>query len=159
MLSLESDRLASNPVSAHLDSLLGLNEKGESAARVLAPVLMPGAPLSQTYDYIVPPGLEIDREDGGLDADEERLHERRVAESGIRDAERQDDERAGQHEQQSRCEATHNPMQAPARVRRKLHGLRPGQQHAEIESGEKTAFFHPPPFFDEHLVHQGDRSA
>jgi primosomal protein N' (replication factor Y) len=43
-----------------LDSLLGLNEKGESAARVLAPVLMPGAPLSQTYDYIVPAGLEIE---------------------------------------------------------------------------------------------------
>jgi len=45
---------------AHLDSLLGLNEKGESAARALAPVLMPGAPLSQTYDYLVPAGLAIE---------------------------------------------------------------------------------------------------
>jgi primosomal protein N' (replication factor Y) len=43
-----------------LDSLLGLNEKGESAARALAPVLMPGAPLSQTYDYLVPPGLAVE---------------------------------------------------------------------------------------------------
>lgn len=43
-----------------MDSLLGLNEKGESAARVLAPVLMPGAPLNQTYDYVVPYGLAIE---------------------------------------------------------------------------------------------------
>jgi primosomal protein N' (replication factor Y) len=43
-----------------LDSLLGLNEKGESAARAVAPVLMPGAPLSQTYDYLVPAGLAVE---------------------------------------------------------------------------------------------------
>jgi primosomal protein N' (replication factor Y) len=43
-----------------LDSLLGLNEKGESAARGLIPVLMPGAPLDQTYDYLVPPGLAVE---------------------------------------------------------------------------------------------------
>jgi primosomal protein N' (replication factor Y) len=43
-----------------LDSLLGLNEKDERAGRSLAPVLMPGAPLSQTYDYLVPEGLEIE---------------------------------------------------------------------------------------------------
>jgi primosomal protein N' (replication factor Y) len=43
-----------------LDSLLGLNEKGESAARAVAPVLMPGAPLNQTYDYLVPPGLKVE---------------------------------------------------------------------------------------------------
>jgi primosomal protein N' (replication factor Y) len=43
-----------------LDSLLGLNEKDESAARALAPVLMPGAPLSQTYDYLVPAGLAVE---------------------------------------------------------------------------------------------------
>jgi primosomal protein N' (replication factor Y) len=41
-----------------LDSLLDLNDQGDNAARALAPVLMPGAPLSQTYDYLVPPGLE-----------------------------------------------------------------------------------------------------
>ncbi|WP_334151438.1 primosomal protein N' [Hyphomicrobium sp.] len=43
-----------------MDSLLGLNDQGESAARALAPVLMPGAPLSQTYDYLVPPGLKVE---------------------------------------------------------------------------------------------------
>ncbi|MGE0024613.1 MAG: primosomal protein N' [Hyphomicrobium sp.] len=43
-----------------MDSLLGLNDKGESAARTLAPVLMPGAPLDQTYDYLVPAGVEIE---------------------------------------------------------------------------------------------------
>jgi primosomal protein N' (replication factor Y) len=43
-----------------LDSLLGINEKGEGAARTLVPVLMPGAPLDQTYDYLVPPGLAIE---------------------------------------------------------------------------------------------------
>jgi primosomal protein N' (replication factor Y) len=44
----------------HLNSLLGINEKGEGAARALAPVLMPGAPLDQTYDYLVPEGLEVE---------------------------------------------------------------------------------------------------
>ncbi|WP_439543119.1 primosomal protein N' [Hyphomicrobium sp.] len=43
-----------------MDSLLGLNEKGENAARATVPVLMPGAPLDQTYDYFVPEGLEIE---------------------------------------------------------------------------------------------------
>jgi len=43
-----------------LDSLLGLNDQSESAARALAPVLMPGAPLSQTYDYLVPAGLKVE---------------------------------------------------------------------------------------------------
>jgi len=52
--------VASNPVTAHLDSLLGLNEKGESRARGRVPVLMPGAPLDQTYDYLVPAGLGLE---------------------------------------------------------------------------------------------------
>jgi primosomal protein N' (replication factor Y) len=43
-----------------LDSLLGLNEKGENAARATVPVLMPGAPLDQTYDYFVPAGVETE---------------------------------------------------------------------------------------------------
>jgi primosomal protein N' (replication factor Y) len=43
-----------------LDSLLGLNDKDQTAARTLAPVLMPGAPLSQTYDYLVPPEIEVE---------------------------------------------------------------------------------------------------
>jgi primosomal protein N' (replication factor Y) len=43
-----------------LDSLLGINENGEGVARALAPVLMPGAPLDQTYDYIVPEGLTVE---------------------------------------------------------------------------------------------------
>ncbi|WP_438876773.1 hypothetical protein, partial [Bacillus cereus group sp. Bc247] len=46
--------------AGHLDSLLGLNEKGENVARGTVPVLMPGAPLDQTYDYFVPEGLEIE---------------------------------------------------------------------------------------------------
>src|SRR5262245_8501283 len=45
---------------ATLDSLLGINENGDATARTLVPVLMPGAPLSQTYDYVVPAGLEVE---------------------------------------------------------------------------------------------------
>jgi primosomal protein N' (replication factor Y) len=45
---------------ATLDSLLGINENGGGVAPTLVPVLMPGAPLSQTYDYLLPAGLEVE---------------------------------------------------------------------------------------------------
>lgn len=43
-----------------------MNEQGErhGEGRGRVPVLMPGAPLNQTYDYLVPPGMEI--EPGGF---------------------------------------------------------------------------------------------
>jgi primosomal protein N' (replication factor Y) len=43
-----------------LDSLLGLNDKEDAAAQGPVPVVLPGAPLDQTYDYLVPRGLETE---------------------------------------------------------------------------------------------------
>ena len=50
---------ASRPAAAHLDSLLGMNPLSKCETRPLVPVLLPVA-LDQTYDYIVPDGVELE---------------------------------------------------------------------------------------------------
>ena len=49
-------------------------------------------------------------------------------------------------------------MQPPTDVGRKLHCLRPGQQHAEVERWQKLALLDPPLLVNENAMHEGDLS-
>ena len=101
-------------------------------------------------------GLDDDHQDGGLDADERRLDDRDLAEIGIQDAQAEDDEGARQHEEKSGGKSAERAVQPPADIGRKLHGLWPRQQHAEVQPMQEAVLGDPPPLVDEHAVHQRD---
>ena len=101
-------------------------------------------------------GLDDDHQDRGLDADERRLDDRDLAEIGIQDAQAEDDEGARQHEEKSGGKPAERAVQPPADIGRKLHGLWPRQQHAEVQAMQEAVLGDPPPLVDENAVHQRD---
>ena len=101
-------------------------------------------------------GLDDNRQHGGFHAEENRFNPRQVAKGGVEHGKRQHDERARQHEQQSRHQSAPDAMQAPARIGGELHGFRPRQQHAEIEGREKLLLAEPFALIDDFAVHEGD---
>jgi hypothetical protein len=87
--------------------------------------------------------LHHHRQNGGLDAKEQRLDKAEIAEPGIQDAEDQDHYRARQHEQDTGNQPAQRPVQQPADIGRQLLCLRPRQQHAVIERVQKPALADP----------------
>ena len=85
-----------------------------------------------------------------------RLDQRHLPETSVSDAEREHDDGAGQNEEEAGGEPAERSVQPPADIGGELHGLRPGQQHAEIERVQEALLADPFPLVDEHAVHQRD---
>ena len=79
-----------------------------------------------------------------------------VTECGVNHRQRQHDNSAGQHEQQSRCEATFKSVQPPPDIRGKLHRLGARQQHAEAQRAEEVLLIEPLFLVDDDPVRQGN---
>jgi hypothetical protein len=101
-------------------------------------------------------GLDDDDKNRGLDADKGSLDQRHMAEPDIGEGQREDDARAGQHEQQAGGEPAQSAVQAPADVGGKLHGLGPRKQHAEVERMQEAVLRDPFPLVDKDAVHERD---
>ncbi len=81
--------------------------------------------------------FEHDGEHRGFQAEKQGCDQRHAAVERINGAQRQDDEKARQHEQRAGNDAAAHAMHEPADIGGKLLRLRPRQQHAEIERMQK----------------------
>ena len=102
------------------------------ATKAAAAISQSTLPLSARL-AIAQQRLDHDRQHRRLDADEQRLGDRQLAEGRVQHRQREHHQRARQHEQQPGRQAALEPVQAPADVGGELHGLGPRQQHAEVE--------------------------
>src|SRR5690606_17582028 len=82
--------------------------------------------------------------------------QRKLRIGGVKNAENEHHQKAGQDEQKPRHKAAPQPMQQPAGIGRKLLRLRPRQQHAEIERMEKLRLAEPLLLLHKNPVHQRD---
>ncbi len=87
-------------------------------------------------------------EDGGDQGDMRRQR--------IEDGERQHDQRARHHEQETADQAAERPVHPPADPGRELLRLGTGQQMAEIERAQEAALVDPLALVDQLAVHERD---
>lgn len=100
--------------------------------------------------------LDHDGEHRGLHAEEQRRHQRRLAVGGVQPSERKHHGRAGQDEQHTRDQPAARAVQQPADIGGELHGLRPRQEHAEIQRVHEARVGDPAPLVDHDAMHEGD---
>jgi hypothetical protein len=100
--------------------------------------------------------FQHDRQHGRLQAEEQRLHRRHLAEPGVQPAQHHDRDEARQHEQGPGEQTAPGPVQQPADVHRELLCLRPRQQHAVVERVQEPALADPALLLDQDAVHQRD---
>ena len=100
--------------------------------------------------------LEHDGEHRRLEAEEQRLDDADIAESGIEPAQRHDRDDAGQHEQDAGDEAAPGAVQQPADVDGELLRLGAGQQHAVVERVQEPRLADPALLLDQDAVHDRD---
>jgi hypothetical protein len=86
-------------------------------------------------------------------AKEQRGHNRHIAQGCVDGGKRQHHRRAGQDEQQPRCQATTHAMHQPAEVGCQLLRLWPRQQHAEIKRMQETRIGYPMALFHHFAMH------
>ena len=102
--------------------------------------------------------LHDDRKHGGLEAEEERLHESDFAVRSIKPAQHHQADVTRQDEQRTCDQAARNSMQQPADVDGELLSLGSRQQHAIVERVKETRFADPALLLDEDAVHHCDLS-
>jgi hypothetical protein len=79
-------------------------------------------------------------QNGGLDAQKQRLHPRGITQRRIAERQRKDHQRAGQHEQPTRDQPADDAAFFPPGIGRQLHRLGPRQQHAERQAAQEFLF-------------------
>jgi hypothetical protein len=102
--------------------------------------------------------LDDQRDDRGLEPQEQTLHERVLLPEYIGDGQRHDRNETWQNEQQASDEAAARPMEQPADVGGELLRFGAGQQHAIAQCVQKALFADPALFIDQDAVHDGDLS-
>ena len=100
--------------------------------------------------------FQHDRQHRRLQAEEQRLDHRHLAEPGVEPAQHHDGDESRQHEQGPGDQATPGPVQQPADVYRELLRLRSRQQHAVVERVQEPAVADPALLLDQDAVHHGD---
>ena len=100
--------------------------------------------------------FDDDDQDGRFNPDKCRRDHRYLGIKRICDAERQHDQRAGQHEKNAGDQPTPDSVQQPADIGRKLLRLRSRHEHAVVERMQEAGLVDPVPFLDDHAVHQHD---
>ncbi len=100
--------------------------------------------------------LQHDGEHGCLKPEQQSRNSGDFAERGIGHRQGEQHAKARQHEQHAGDEpAPHSAFQ-PAGIGGELHGLRPGQQHAEIQGMQEALLVEPFLLVDQDGVHQRD---
>jgi hypothetical protein len=100
--------------------------------------------------------LRHDSQHRSLDAKKQPINQTDTCSHHIEQTEAQHEQRTGHHKQNARNQTTTNTVQIPADVSGNLLRLRPRQQHAQVESPDKPALFHPFAFINHKRVHHGD---
>ena len=98
--------------------------------------------------------LDDDDEHRRLDAEKGRLDQGDLAEKGISDAERENDDGARQHEQEAGGKPSGRTMEAPADIGGELHRLGTGQEHAEVQCVQERLRRNPAALIDQKPMHQ-----
>ncbi len=102
--------------------------------------------------------LKDDGEHRRLEAEEQRRHQRDVAQARIDPAQRHDRYDAGQHEQHAGDQPAERPVHQPADIDGKLLGFGSRQQHAVVQRVQEPGLADPAQLFHQHPVHHGDLS-
>lgn len=100
--------------------------------------------------------LKHDGQHRRLEAEEQRRHQRNVAQTGIDPAQSHDRDDAGQHEQHAGDQSAERPVHQPADVNGELLGFRSRQQHAVVQRVQETGLTDPAQLLHQHPVHHGD---
>ena len=101
-------------------------------------------------------GLDHDHQHGGLQAEEQPLHDRDLAEQHVDPAQRHDGEQARQHEQRAGQQPALGLVHQPADVGRELLRLGAGQQRAVVQRLQETLLADPLLLLDDDAVHDRD---
>jgi hypothetical protein len=101
-------------------------------------------------------GLDHDHQHGGLQPEEQALHDRHLAEQDVDPAQGHDGEQAGQHEQRSGEQAALGLVHQPADIDGELLRFGTGQQVAVVEGLQEALFADPPFFLDDDAMHHRD---
>ena len=129
-----------------------VEEEGDEGGGRQCPhgVVLQGAPADAQH------GLDHDHQHGGLQAEEQALHHRDLAEQHVDPAERHDREQARQHEQRAGQQPALGLVHQPADVGRELLGLGAGQQRAVVQRLQETLVADPLLLLDDDAVHDRD---
>ena len=100
--------------------------------------------------------LDHDHQHGGLQAEEQALHDGDLAEQHVDPAERHDGEQAGQHEQRAGEQAAFGLVHQPADIDRELLRLGAGQQRAVVQRLQEALLADPLLLLDDDAVHHRD---
>jgi hypothetical protein len=114
--------------------------------------------MAQRAGADAPGRVQHDGDHRGLHAVQRGRDDRHVAVGDVEPRQRDQDDDRRQHEQAARDDAAPCAMHEPTDVRRELHGLGPGQQHAIVERVQEPAFRDPASLLHELAVHDGDLS-
>jgi hypothetical protein len=101
-------------------------------------------------------GLDHDRQNGRLEAEEQRRDHGHVAPGGVHVAQRHDGDDAGNDEQHAGHDAAERAMHQPADIGRELLRLGARQQHAVVERVQEPFFRDPALLLDQDAVHDRD---
>lgn len=118
----------------------------------------PVSPRLQSASRHSEQGFDDDRQNRRLDAKEKSFDDRELPKTGIKHREGENHARAGQYEEEARGKATFHAVHAPASIGGELHGLRPRQQHAEVQGGQVFLLGQPFSLIDDLPVHERDLS-
>jgi hypothetical protein len=116
----------------------------------------PGKPAGQRLGTDAEQRLGHDHDDGGLDAEKQRLDQGNAAIGRVEHRQRQDHQRAGNDEEKPADQAACHARHAPSGIGGQLHRLGPRQQHAEAQRLQELLFGEPGADFDQFAVHQRD---
>ena len=100
--------------------------------------------------------LKDDRQHRRLEAEEQRRHQRDIAQPRIDPAQHHDRHDAGQHEQDAGDQPAERPVHQPADIDGKLLGFGSRQQHAVVQRVQKPGLADPAQLLHQHPVHHGD---
>ena len=100
--------------------------------------------------------LDHDHQHGGLQPEEQALHQRYRAEQHIDPRERHDGEQAGQDKQRPGKQAAPRAMHEPADIDRELLGFGTGQQVTVVQRLQEAVLADPPLLLDDDAMHHRD---
>src|SRR5262245_29041282 len=103
-------------------------------------------------------GFDHDRENGSLEAEEQRDDDRDIAPGGVHVAQRHDGNDAGNDKKPAGDDAAEGAMHQPADIGRELLRLGARQQHAIVERMQEPLFRDPTLLLDQNAMHDRDLS-
>ncbi len=103
-------------------------------------------------------GLDHDHQHGGLQAEEQPLHDRDLAQEHVDPAQGHDREQAGQHEQGAGQQPAPGLVHQPADIGRELLRLGARQQRAVVQRLQEALLADPFLLLDDDAMHDGDLS-